>query len=181
MPIVTPVLVALNILVYLLELASGGTAFCYAHGLVPAHFVPETLVSSMFLHDPGTLFHIGGNMAFLLVFGTVVEGSLGGLGFLVVYFASGALGGLFHVAIDPTSVVPLVGASGAIAGVLALASVINPRLIGFAAAFTVTNVWNALSGGAPDVSFATHIAGFSVGAAAALMLRVMGSEALEAA
>jgi membrane associated rhomboid family serine protease len=179
----TLVLVTLNILAYGLELASGGQAFCTTYGLVPARGL-EGLFTYGFLHDPQALLHIAGNMAFLAVFGAVVEGALGGLGLLVLYGLAGVAGGLFHVLVDPSSTLPLVGASGAVFGVLAVAAVVRPRLLGFALAFGGVEVWHALAGGGGSgggVSFGCHLGGLVAGVLVAGLLRATGSEALEAA
>ena len=84
-----------------------------------------TLITSMFLH--GGLLHIAGNMLFLWVFGDNVEDALGHLGFLLFYFAAGIFAGLSQVLIDPLSRIPGIGASGAIAGVLAAYLVLFPQ------------------------------------------------------
>jgi len=178
---VTLLLVAANVLAYLLELGAGGQAVCGAYGLIPAHFVPGALVTSMFLHDSSSLAHIAGNMVFLAFFGAIAEEALGGGLFLALYLASGAAGGLLHIAVNPHDVAPLVGASGAIFGVMAVAGAVRPRLMGFVVAFGAVNVWHAIVGGGGDVSFACHIGGICAGFVAALVLRVVGSEALEAA
>src|SRR5512143_208355 len=166
-PLVTLLLVAANVFAYSLELGAGGQRVCDAYGLVPARFVHEgalaPLVSSMFLHDPASLIHLGGNMAFLALFGVIVEQALGSLSFAGLYLLAGVAGGLFHVFVGPSSNVPLVGASGAIFGVIAVAAVVRPRLLGFAAAFVGLNVWNAFTGGDGDVSFGCHIGGFAGG------------------
>jgi membrane associated rhomboid family serine protease len=78
--------------------------------------LPLRLVAAMFLH--GGWLHLLGNLAFLAVFGDDVEGKLGGRKFLVLYLLSGLVATLAQVAVAPRSTVPLVGASGAIAGVL---------------------------------------------------------------
>lgn len=185
LPLATVVLVGLNVLAYHLELASGGEAFCYAHGLIPAVFTRTgdlaPLATSLFLHDPAGLAHLGANMAFLLVFGALVERALGGLPFLALYGLAGAAGGLLHVLVAPTATIPLVGASGAVFGVLAVAAVLRPRLLGFAVAFAGVEVWHALAGGNGNVSFGAHLGGFAAGAFVALVLRAAGSDALEAA
>lgn len=181
MPLITVALVLANLLVYALELAFGGQSFCEIYGLIPAHFAPAALLSSLFLHDPGSLSHIAGNMAFLAVFGAIVEGALGGPLLLAVYLTAGAFGGLMHVLVDPSSIDPLVGASGAIFGVLAVAGALRPRLLGFVVAFVGLNIWNAFTGGASTVSFGCHLGGFFAGFFVVLVLRVSGSEALEAA
>jgi len=167
LPLVTLALVLANLLAYLVERAAGGEAFCEAHGLVPARFMRSgdlgPIFSQMFLHDPSGLGHIAGNMAFLAVFGALVERAVGPARFLVVYMAAGVAGALMHVLVDPAATDPLVGASGAIFGVLAVAAVARPRLSVFVAAFFGLNVWHAFFGGGGDVSFGDHIGGFAVG------------------
>jgi membrane associated rhomboid family serine protease len=185
MPLVTVLLVAANILAYFLELGAGGQAACEAYGLIPAQFAHEgsliPLVSSLFLHDPGNFLHIGGNMAFLALFGALVESALGGPLFLTLYLVAGVTGCLAHVLVTPGSTDPLVGASGAIFGVLAVAGAIYPRLLGFVATFVGINLWYAFFGGAGNISFACHIGGFVTGVFAVALLRATGSEAMEAA
>jgi membrane associated rhomboid family serine protease len=184
-PVVTLLLVATNLLAYALELASGGQAPCEAYGLVPARFMRtgavEPLFSSLFLHDPESLIHLGGNMAFLVLFGVIVEQALGHLSFLGVYLLAGAAGGLLHVFVGPASTEPLVGASGAIFGIIAVAGVLRPRLMGFVAAFVGINVFHAFTGGDGNVSFGCHIGGFCVGFLVVLLLKACNSEVLEAA
>jgi membrane associated rhomboid family serine protease len=185
MPLVTIALILANLAVYALERASGGQAFCEAFGMIPAHFVHggalEPLFTSLFLHDPSSLLHLGGNMVFLAFFGTIVERELGGLPFLVVYLLAGVAGGLMHVAVSPSAVEPLVGASGAIFGLIAVAAALRPRLLGFAVAFAGIEVFHAFTGGEGAVSFGCHIGGLAAGVCIVLLLRVVGSEALETA
>jgi membrane associated rhomboid family serine protease len=83
-----------------------------------------TLVTSMFLH--GGVMHLIGNMWFLLVFGRNVECALGHGRFLIFYLLCGVVGGLMHVASDPHSVIPCLGASGAISGVMGAYVAIHP-------------------------------------------------------
>jgi membrane associated rhomboid family serine protease len=78
-----------------------------------------------------------------------------------------------HVAIDPGSMVPLVGASGAVFGVLAVAGVIRPALLGFVVSFAAIEVWHAFSGSAGDVSFGCHIGGFVAGFVFIMVLRLL--------
>lgn len=185
MPLMTLVLVALNVLVYGLELASGGQAACDAYGLVPAHFAHggalSPLFTSMWLHDPSTVFHLAGNMLFLALFGAVVERALGSLPFLALYLVSGVAGGLFHVLVGPTDISPLVGASGAIFGLMAVAGVLRPRLMGFIVSLAGIEIWHAFTGGSGGVSFACHLGGLVAGFVVVAALRAVGSEALEAA
>ncbi|MDR7523127.1 MAG: rhomboid family intramembrane serine protease [Armatimonadota bacterium] len=102
------------------------------YGAVPSAVVagpyPDAglgLITSMFLH--GNWVHLGGNMLYLWVFGDNVEDAMGHGSFLVFYLAAGVLAALAHVATQPTSTVPLIGASGAIAGVLGAYLVLYPR------------------------------------------------------
>ena len=93
---------------------------------IPCPYEPYiTLLSSTFMH--GGLMHFGGNMLFLWVFGDNIEEKFGKLKFLGIYLAWGVIAGLVHIAGDPASFIPAVGASGAISGVLGAYLVIFPR------------------------------------------------------
>lgn len=85
----------------------------------------ETLLSSMFLH--GGLMHLAGNMLFLWVFGDNLEDMLGHVGYLLFYLAAGLGAGAMQIAEDPGSMIPMVGASGAIAGVMGAYLVLFPK------------------------------------------------------
>jgi len=174
----TALLVALNLLAFALELAWGVEPTCEAYGLVPAHLTASGLLGSMFLH--AGWIHLGGNMVCLAWAGAVVERALGSLRFLALYLAAGALGGLLHVLVDPAALDPMVGASGAILGVLAVLGALRPRLLGFIVGFVLVQVWYALAGGGGEVSFGTHIGGFAVGVLFVGIAQATGSEALEA-
>jgi membrane associated rhomboid family serine protease len=124
-PYVTYALVALNLIVfagYFSMFADEArlVAFFERWALIPARVSAgegyATVVTSMFLH--GGLLHLGGNMLFLWIFGDNLEDAFGHLGFLVFYLACGALAALVQVWPTPDSTVPMVGASGAIAGVM---------------------------------------------------------------
>ncbi len=175
LPLITAALVAANLATFGLELTDGVVPTCETYGLVPAHVTAGGLLGSLFLHVSWV--HLGGNMASLAVAGPLVERALGHLRFLALYLVAGALGGLLHAAIDPTT---MVGASGAICGVLAVLVALRPRLLGFVVGFMIVNVWYALVGGGEGVSFGTHIGGFTVGVLAVALARASGSEALEA-
>lgn len=84
-----------------------------------------SLLSSIFMH--GGLMHFGGNMLFLWVFGDNIEQKFGKIKYLAIYLVWGIVAGLIHIAGDPNSVIPAVGASGAISGVLGAYLVIFPR------------------------------------------------------
>jgi len=161
---ITILLILANLLAYVAELAFGGQSVCEAYGLVPAHAHFDAIFTSMFLHDPAIMAHLGGNMVFLAVFGTIVEREIGRLRFLVLYLAAGVGGALLHILVNPVATEALVGASGAIYGVMAVVAVLRPRLLGLVGAFAVLNIWYALTGTGGSVSFGDHLGGFAVGA-----------------
>lgn len=107
--------------------------FVLEWGLIPARLLADpagnavTIVTSMFLHDPTGYAHIAGNMLFLWIFGDNVEDALGSLRFLAFYLLSGLVAAGAQIAIDPHSTIPMVGASGAISGVLAAYVSLYPR------------------------------------------------------
>lgn len=178
-PLFTPLLVLATSAAYSLELAAGGFQACETLGLVPASFTQTgnltPVFRALFLHDPAHISHLAGNMAFLLLFGAVVEDALGGLALLLLYGLAGLAGGLLHVAIDPSSTVPMVGASGAVFGVMAVAAAIRPRFLGFALGFGALNIYHALSGGSGGASFGAHLGGLAAGALVAMTLRMVGT------
>jgi membrane associated rhomboid family serine protease len=119
-PIALLTLVAANVVVFLLELRFGDS-FVLRYSMKPAEIVQgvhlETLFTSMFLH--AGIFHILGNMVYLWVFGDELEANyLGSIRFVLFYFVCGLAAGALQIAVNPTSTVPNLGASGAIAGVL---------------------------------------------------------------
>jgi len=130
-PIMTVILIAINVLVFIYELILGpqveGFVQSWAiipyeitHGvdLPPASIQPIylTLITAMFLH--GGFVHIAGNMLFLWIFGNNIEDAMGSLRFLVFYLLCGLAAAFAQIAVDPNSQIPNIGASGAIAGVL---------------------------------------------------------------
>ncbi|MBI4493958.1 MAG: rhomboid family intramembrane serine protease [Chloroflexi bacterium] len=141
-PWVMLLLLVINVLVYLVEASLPQAALrqlILSAGVVPTEYLTGrevgapppagiiylTLLTSMFLH--GGLLHVGGNMLYLWVFGDNVEDALGHLPFFLFYLACGILAGLTHIALNPTSSTPSIGASGAIAGVLAGYLVLFPH------------------------------------------------------
>lgn len=128
-------IIAVNLLAFLYELSfpdpTALNNFFLADGVVPVEFTRHilvgpnpplnnpwtTLITSMFLH--GGLLHIASNMLYLFIFGDNVEDRLGHLQFLAFYFVCGIVAGLTHIAVNANSDTPSIGASGAIAGVLA--------------------------------------------------------------
>ncbi len=126
-PYVTVTLIVLNVLVfaYQLRLGDAGQHVIYLFGLVPADFSWGTVFTSMFLH--GGLMHAGGNMLYLWIFGDNVEDRMGHGRFLVFYLLCGVAAALAQVWANPGSGVPMVGASGAIAGVMGAYFVLYPK------------------------------------------------------
>lgn len=143
-PVITYLLIALNIAVFLYMLTLRGRDqdfFVYQWGVIPARFThtaafqvanPQitsplylTLFTAMFLH--GGWLHIGGNMLFLWVFGDNVEDAMGAGRFVVFYLLVGLAGNFAHIYFNQSSLVPSIGASGAIAGVLGAYIILKPR------------------------------------------------------
>ena len=105
---------------------TGSSFISLPGGQLPCPEMPYiSLLSSMFMH--GGLMHLGGNMLFLWIFGDNIELKFGRAKFLGIYLIWGIVAGLSHVAIDPTSSIPAVGASGAISGVLGAYLALYPK------------------------------------------------------
>ncbi len=195
-PLLTYALIAINVVVFLLQLGRSEEELLrifYEQSVVPslasaAPFAPETLldvIRSMFFH--GGWFHLLSNMLYLWLFGDNIEDRFGEILYIVLYFLSGFVAAYAQVLIDPTSNIPLVGASGAIAGVLGSYLVLFPNVrvrgiipLGYFLshqewpAWLVLGMWFVLqlingftslgvvdSGG---VAFFAHIGGFVAGA-----------------
>jgi len=146
-PFVTIGLIALNVLVFLyqISLQGGGSPdgvraardFFFEFGLVPCRLTGTctpvggllppalTVFTSMFLH--GGILHVGGNMLYLWIFGNNVEDTLGHARFVVFYFVAGVAAAAAQVAWSATSSVPMIGASGAVSGVLGAYLLLFPR------------------------------------------------------
>jgi membrane associated rhomboid family serine protease len=139
LPVVTAALIAVNAIVFFVQAAAprGLEMAALRFGAVPydivhfraaaeAAFPPLwTLLTSMFLH--GSLFHLAGNMLYLWIFGNNIEDRLGPVRFVLFYLASGVAAALTHILFQPGSRVPMIGASGAIAGVLGAYMVLYPH------------------------------------------------------
>lgn len=152
------------------------------------HPIYLTLVTSMFLH--GSWLHIIGNMTYLLIFGDQIEDRLGHSRFLLFYLLAGVLAGLAQVFAEPTSIIPCVGASGAIAAVLGAYLLLYPRnavhVLFFRSvihvpAFVVLAFWGFMQirghlgapGAQGGVAYMAHIGGFVVGAAFGIITRIV--------
>jgi membrane associated rhomboid family serine protease len=197
----------LNVLVYVLfelpvqfQEPRALNALIFQFGLIPEHFtralqgsahysIPAaflTILTSMFLH--GGFFHILGNMWFLAIFGDNIEDHLGHFSYLVFYLLCGVAAALTDIALSPTSTIPTIGASGAIAGVMGAYILLFPRarvqtlvvlivfftfwwlpswvflgywfLIQFVATTVMASGTHHQTGG---VAFAAHVGGFVAG------------------
>ncbi len=127
-PLVTILLIAVNVAVFLFELSLDEFSrnhFLSLYGIVPEHLRYSSLLTSMFLH--GGFMHVIGNMWFLWIYGDNVEDTLGHAKYLLFYLLCGLAAGLVHVVFNADSRVPTVGASGAIAGVMGAYMVKFPR------------------------------------------------------
>ncbi len=205
-PIVTVSIIAACAFVFLYQLTLPELAsdrFIFRFGMTPALLLDDaiggknigippwaTIFTSMFLH--GGLMHIAGNMLFLWIFGNNVEDSLGHLRFVVFYLLTGVAAALAQAAIDPHSTIPMVGASGAISGVLGAYLVLHPNarvtmlfwVFVFVRtfeqpAYVVLGLWIAfqvLSALMADpneagVAFMAHVGGFIAGVALIFLFR----------
>ena len=209
-PYVTIAFIALNAAVFFYQLTLGLPGlerFIYRTAAIPVEItslydsgpsavvpLPFTLLTAMFVH--GGLFHIGGNMLFLWIFGDNVEDRFGHVAFFIFYLLAGVVASLSHIMFEPESTVPMVGASGAIAGVLGAYFLLFPRaqvytlvilplyismvrlpallFLGFWFFFQVLNSgasWaNGASGG---VAWLAHVGGFVAGVAGALAYKLL--------
>jgi membrane associated rhomboid family serine protease len=171
----------------LLGVLPAGAATPIGHGMAcvtTAESNPFTLLSHMFLH--GSWMHIIGNMWFLWIFADNVEDSMGHLRFAVFYLLCGLAAAAVQIAVAPASAVPMVGASGAIGGVMGAYVVLYPRVpvhllvwLGFyVTTFAVPAIWmlgywflvqmlgglSSLGGQGGGVAFWAHVGGFVAGA-----------------
>lgn len=195
-PLFTISLIVLNIMVYfsqVLSHADMGT-LSYAFGAIPHSLLTFeshqpvhpalTVFSSMFMH--GGLFHLGGNMLYLWIFGNNIEDRLGHMRFLIFYLFCGVFAAYAHAVTHPDSTVPMIGASGAVSGVLGAYMLLFPHarvhtllilgifittvkipaliVIGFWAIVQFLN--GMISSGLPNsggVAWFAHLGGFLVG------------------
>lgn len=186
------IIIALNVYVFYLTITSSNPeAFIMRYALIPGlvNFAdPKTLepfITSQFLH--GGFLHIISNMLFLWIFGDNVEEAFGFLLFPLFYLASGVIGGLSQYFLDPGSTVPMLGASGAIAGVLGAYFALFPKhtvktLVPIFGFFTILDIpasimlfyWFAtqlfsgvasvsMAASAGGIAFFAHLGGFTFG------------------
>jgi membrane associated rhomboid family serine protease len=147
----------------------------------------------MFLH--GGWSHIVGNMLFLWVLGDNIEDAFGSVRFLLFYLLCGAAGALAHLVTHPDSVAPLVGASGAVSGVVAAYFLLRPcaritvLLFGFVpfaigsawvlGFWALMQVWNVFSAAGGDTAWWAHVGGLAAGAGLTLVFRRPGMRLFE--
>ena len=201
-PLMTIVFILLNVAVFAYELLQPSetalNSLMFTWGLVPYRLMQLqpaailTIFTSMFIHSG--FMHLIGNMLYLWIFGDNIESALGSFRFIVFYLLCGVGAAMGQVLIDPASEIPMIGASGAISGVLGAYLLLYPRarvetlvILGFFArlvrmpALVVLGFWIVLqlfsglaslgtsaSGG---VAFFAHIGGFVTGLVLVLLLR----------
>lgn len=205
-PYVNLALIAANILIFLLYQRAGAqqavAASSYSYGLIPVvlfdirdlspelQMLPDwmSVVTYSFLH--GSFMHLIGNMLFLWVFGDNVEDAMGHLRYLVFYLLCAAAGGIAYASIDVNSDVPLIGASGAVSGVVAAYLMLHPRVKVWVLALgripvRLSAIWllggwilyqivNAAIASDSDIAWIAHIGGMAAGALLILFFRRRG-------
>ena len=202
---VTLAIIGLNILVWAVTTLSGGEALqatVLGLGYIPSVVndlavlppelelvpAPLTYLTYSFLH--ADIFHLGGNMLFLWVFGDNVEDALGHFRYLLFYLACTVAGAYFHGLVAPDSQAPLIGASGAVAGVIAAYLLLHPRVklwvLAFARiplrlpAYIVLLLWVASQilmfaiDRENQISWSAHIGGIIAGAVLVVLMRRRG-------
>ncbi len=204
-PVVTLALIAANVGIFFYQLLGGAENFQHftlSFAVVPTAFLDaplapkqHTLVfTSMFLH--GGFLHLAGNMLFLWIFGNNVEDYFGHIRFALFYLACGVAGAMAHILTHPGSTVPIVGASGAISGVLGAYFLLFPRarvltlvpiffffyfielpayfFLGVYILLQILYGLPSLMGtqtAAPGIAWLAHIGGFSAGIALLIIIR----------
>jgi rhomboid family protein len=194
-PFITITIIVINALAWFVELGQGRdiNRFLYVYGIVPGDFHAATLVTSMFLH--GSWSHIIGNMLYLWIFGDNVEDRCGHARFVVFYLLCGFAAGAGQILMNTDSLIPTIGASGAIAGVMGAYFVLYPHsrvltfvpfplfdvievptifLLGFwflMQLFNAGAVAAAAGTGGGGVAFAAHVVGFVAGVGGIFLFR----------
>ena len=205
-PYVNLLLIAANVLIYFIVQGAGTeaalNASSYSYGLIPSvlfdindlpvdlQVFPDwaSLLTYAFMH--GGLMHLAGNMLFLWVFGDNVEDALGHVRYFVFYLLCAAAGGLAYAATDIGSQIPLVGASGAVSGIVAAYLMLHPRVkiwvlaLGrvplrlsarwVLGAWVVFQIFNWVTDGESDVAWVAHIGGLAAGALLVVVMRRPG-------
>jgi membrane associated rhomboid family serine protease len=198
-PFVTILLIAGNCAVFFLQLSldpEASAAMVASLGVIPSAITgamadpvssmiaPEfTLATSMFLH--GGVFHLGGNMVFLWIFGNNIEDATGHFRFLLFYLLAGLAAAGAHIWLHPDSRIPMIGASGAVSGVLGAYFLLYPRarimtlvifgffiqtvmlpaavFLGFWFLLQAFSAWSSINGTKGGVAWFAHLGGFLFG------------------
>jgi membrane associated rhomboid family serine protease len=203
-PIVTVSIILVNVLVFLVELA-GGDPFILRWSMVPANITHGkyliTILTSIFMHAGWE--HIIGNMIFFWAFGPEIEDAMGHIRFLIFYLIGGIIAALAQIVIAPSSTIPNLGASGAIAAVMGAFLITYPRdrirtvfFLGFyvqvtlVPAILLVGLWFltqlfsevgalAQTSAAGGVAYMAHIGGFLYGAITARLFEIGSRPTLE--
>jgi membrane associated rhomboid family serine protease len=194
-PFINYALIAINVLVYfLIELqAPDIEEFLYTYGAVSSQILSGngmlTLITSIFLHDPFSLLHLLSNMLFLWIFGDNVEDAFGHIPYLIFYLVCGIGANIVQALVSFGSDIPGVGASGAIAGVMAAylvlyrgnrVKVLLGRVVQTVPSYVLIGMWIALQlfsgfgslgGDGGGVAYWAHIGGFFIGLILTFVMR----------
>jgi membrane associated rhomboid family serine protease len=203
-PVITVALLSANVMVFIYQMIlgpAGEQLFIFGTAVIPyelTHYVdrttfaipstryaypaallpfPLTLFSAMFTH--GGFMHLGGNMLYLWIFGNNIEDAMGHGRFFIFYMVTGLGATMVHVLSDPNSTIPMIGASGAIAGILGAYFVLYPKAkiktfvvliifiqIIYVPAVFILGFWflrQIIGIGSDDIAWYAHIGGFLVG------------------
>ena len=191
-PFITISLISLNIIIFILQFTyPGGIGkLAFSYGAIPAAILTMesvqpihpalTVFTSMFMH--GGLFHIAGNMLYLWIFGNNIEDKLGPIRFIIFYLFCGIIAAYSHAITEPSSNIPMIGASGAVSGILGAYVLLFPKakvhtliFLGFfiqvvrIPALFVIGFWaiiqliNVIIIGTAGVAWFAHIGGFLIG------------------
>ncbi len=192
-PFITILLIVANIAVFLYELSlgSGVEYLVSVMGAIPyeithIHLNPKvslTLITSLFLH--GSILHLLGNMLYLWIFGNNIEDAVGHIKFVLFYLITGVAASMTHILLNTDSMVPVIGASGAISGVMGAYFLFYPRakvltlipffifiriikvpaffFLGFWMLFQVISGINVSQSGEAGIAWFAHIGGFAAG------------------
>ena len=203
-PVITVALLSANVMVFIYQMIlgpAGEQLFIFGTAVIPyelTHYVdrttfaipstryaypaallpfPLTLFSAMFTH--GGFMHLGGNMLYLWIFGNNIEDAMGHGRFFIFYMITGLGATMVHVLSDPNSTIPMIGASGAIAGILGAYFVLYPKAkiktfvvliifiqIIYVPAVFILGFWflrQIIGIGSDDIAWYAHIGGFLVG------------------
>ena len=195
-PFSTILIISLNLLVFVMQLLSGedSRSIVYSYGAIPQNIIgfqsnqpipaSLTIFTSMFMH--GGFFHIAWNMLYFWIFGNNIEERLGHIRFILFYLFCGVVAALSHILLSPNSNVPMIGASGAVSGMLGAYILLFPTsqvrtivLLGFYVtvvripALIVIGIWaiiQVVSGllsqgnaGQGGIAFFAHVGGFVAG------------------